>query len=388
MGQGLYEDEVITEKKILTAREHLNNIKNAYYELSLKKDLTVMEIYQSVDKYFTDPTKDFTNKATQKRIFNICFVPLKSLCKYPSMKKYFLKFIAAGMFRYIEQDYDFIMAITGTEGTGKSATSLYLMQQLCELGMEFDMDKDIFFRGDATPSGFGKAWAAISDQNKHVIIFDEGKAFFDKRQSMNSVRVESLQELTSQRSKNHIILINVGDIQEIDVYFRDRRCRCVLMLPDRGIGFNLFNKGIIGMGEDRFNLEWFNKMLTYTRSIDPVQQTGMLSELPTQYGMGVIPHVDVELYKKYVEYKNKRNSILDKKRLGLMKKKIKEEEKATAKLEKEINAQGDITIEKNLSRKAKKRQMSLLQNQFGGTEGADDAFLDAIDEVDFTQDPE
>jgi hypothetical protein len=372
--QNMFYDEDEAKLKMLSAKDHLRNIKNKYYQLCEQKELTVTQIYQSVDPYFN--VADFTKKSTQKRIFNICFAPLKQLSKYHNFKKYFIKFIAAGMYRYIEQDYDFIMAITGTEGTGKSATSLYLAQQLVELGMTFDMDKDIFFRGDATPSGFGKAWASISDQRKHVIIFDEGKAFFDKRQSMNSIRVESLQELTSQRSKNHIILINVGDIQEIDVYFRDRRCRCVLMLPDRGLGFNLFNKGVIGMGDDRFNLEWFNRMITFSRNIDPLAQIEMISSLPTQYGMGVIPHVDVELYNKYVEFKDKRNSVLDKKRLGLMKKKIKDEEKATLKLQDEIDGVTH-TPTKELSRKAKRRQSSLFQEEHSSdADETDDKVLD------------
>jgi hypothetical protein len=335
--------------------------------------------------YFNDPNTNFTKKSTQKRIFNICIAPLKPLCKYNSMKKHFLKFIAAGMYRYVEQDYDFIMAITGMEGTGKSATSLYLTQLLCELGMNFDLEKDIFFRGDATPTGFGKAWEAISNQRKHVIIFDEGKAFFDKRQSMNSVRVESLQELTSQRSKNHIILINVGDIEEIDVYFRDRRCRSVLMLPDRGLGFNLFNKGIIGMGADRFNLEWFNKRITFCRSINPIQQIEMISTLSTQYGMGVIPHVDEELYNRYVEFKDKRNSILDAKRLGLMKKRIKEEEKRNQKLKDEedgVTSKERKQIEKK--QKMKKQYKSLFAEEHSSDAGeTDDSVLNEEDEIEF-----
>jgi len=367
--QNLFHEEQVAEVKMLTAREHLKNIKNKYYELCQKDDLTVKEIYESVDPYFN--VTDFTKKATQKRIFNICFAPLKQLGKYYHFKKHFIKFLAAGMYRYIEQDYDFIMAITGTEGTGKSATSLYMAQQLQELGMNFNMETDIFFRGDATPSGFSKAWNSIAEQRKHVIIFDEGKAFFDKRQSMNVVRVESLQELTSQRSKNHIILINVGDIQEIDVYFRDRRCRCVLMLPDRGLGFNLFNKGIIGMGDDRFNLEWFNKMITFSRNIDPLAQIEMISSLPTQYGMGVIPHVDVELYKQYVEYKDKRNSILDKKRMGLMKKKIKEEEKANQKIQDELDG---VTTKERKQREKNKQIKSEYGNLFAEefSEGANE----------------
>jgi len=327
---GLFTDEKNEEENIKTSYQHLSWVRNNYYELSKKDNLTVTEIYKSVDKYFN--VNNYSKKATQKRIFNICIAPLRTLCKYHHVKKHFLKFFACAMYRYIEQDYDFVLGITGTEGTGKSACSLLLSKYLEELGMSFDLENDIFFRGDATAKGFMRAWKSISQQRKHVIIFDEGKAFFDKRQSMNATRVESLQELTSQRSKNHIIMINVGDISEIDVYFRDRRCRAILTLPDRGLGVILFNKGIIGMGGDRFNLDYFNKVLTFTRKIDYLQQISMLSELSTQYGLGSIPIVDEEIYVKYNEMKDKRNSIVDQRREYFAKKRIADEEK---KLEKE-----------------------------------------------------
>jgi hypothetical protein len=309
---GAFTSEEEDEALELEAESNLQDLYEDYLEMSEDDDLHVRKIYDRATPFFNNMVYD--KKSSQKRIFNVCISPLKKLCHNASVKRNFLKFYACAIYRYVEQDFDWIGAICGLEGTGKSNASLYLKDLLVELGMSFDLENDIFFRGDASPQGFGKAWKSISEQKKHVIIFDEGKAFFDKRQSMNAIRIEMLQELTSQRSKNHVMFINVGDISEIDVYFRDRRCRSILEIPDRRIGINLMNKGIIGMGGDRFGLDYFNYQLNYVRDISYMQQISMLYGLSTQYGIGTIPHVSESDYIAYKEMKDQRNSIIDKKR--------------------------------------------------------------------------
>lgn len=288
----------------MTIRKTFDYVRDSYIEMAQKPDLSPCEIYEFADQFFD---KEHT---TEKRIFNICVAQMRYACKDNNVRNQWLKYQAAAIFRYIQNDFDYIMGICGTEGKGKSVASLLLANYLQELGMEFDIDKHMFFRGDANKEGFMKVYENLSMNNKTVNIFDEGKAFFDKRDSMNITRKDVLQEVASQRSKNNVMLINVGDISEIDVYFRNRRCRTILMIPDRSIGVGLQNRAIIGMGEDRFRLEYFEYLLRFQRRVDYNAQIQLLIKLPTQYGYGHIPHIPMEDYNSYKAMKDERNSKL------------------------------------------------------------------------------
>lgn len=256
--------------------------------------------------------------------------PLRNLSfsRNPKVQENILKFHACATYRYIEQDFDYICGFIGLEGRGKSVGSIYMAQQLQELGMNFNMEEDMFFRGDTTAEGFKNIYKTISRREKGVLIFDEGKAFFDKRQSMNSFRIETLQEIASQRSKNNVMFINVGAHDEIDVYFRERRCKSLFLIPDRRLVVNLQNRGIVGMGTDRFGLSYYEWAIR-RMPINFKTHISTLLKMNTQYGFGLIPHLDKDTYIQYKTLKDSRNSILDKIKWDKYDKKIKAEKKGS-----------------------------------------------------------
>jgi hypothetical protein len=65
------------------------------------------------------------------------------------------------------------------------------------------------------------------------------------------------------------------------------------------------------MGSDRFGLsyyEWCIKRIPLTFK----GHISTLLKLNTQYGFGMIPHLDKDVYMRYKSLKDSRNSILDK----------------------------------------------------------------------------
>ena len=289
------------------------NITQKYKELCADPNVNIKDLYDVTDKYFYKVEDGYDKLSCEKTIFDLMIQPIRNIT-YSSSKNIqqnMLKLHACAIYRYIEQDFDYIAGFIGLEGRGKSVASIVTANYLQELGMSFDIDKDMFFRGDATATGFRNIYQTISRREKGVIIFDEGKAFFDKRQSMNNYRIETLQEIASQRSKNNVMFINVGAHDEIDVYFRERRCKSLFMIPDRRLFINLQNRAIVGMGSDRFGLSYYEWSI---RKI-PLSFKGHISALlrmNTQYGFGMIPHLDKESYNVYKSMKDSRNSILDK----------------------------------------------------------------------------
>ena len=144
---------------------------------------------------------------------------------------------------------------------------------------------------------------------------------------MNLARIETLQEIASQRSKNNVIFINVGDLDEIDVYFRNRRCKTIFQIPDRYILIALHNRAVIGMGGDRFGMDLFEWKVRQMHSINWLGQINALYSLPTQYGIGTIPLLPQDIFNHYLELKNTRNSILDQQKEILMQKRLAKYEK-------------------------------------------------------------
>lgn len=299
--------------KITSSYDIVKQIVDEYKRICSKPDADIKELYNVTNKYFYKETDGYDKLACEKTIFDFMVKPIRliSYTRNSNIQKNMLKLHACAIYRYIEQDFDYIAGFVGLEGRGKSVASIVMAKYLQELGMNFNLAEDIYFRGDATPQGFNKIYKDLSRREKSIIIFDEGKAFFDKRQSMNNYRIETLQEIASQRSKNNVLFINVGSHDEIDVYFRERRCKSLFVIPDRRLFVNLQNRGIVGMGGDRFGLsyyEWVIKKIALSFK----SHISALLRLNTQFGFGVVPHLDKDTYMNYKELKDSRNSILDK----------------------------------------------------------------------------
>lgn len=299
--------------KISSSYDIVKQIVDEYKRICSKPDADIKELYNVTNKYFYKETDGYDKLACEKTIFDFMVKPIRliSYTRNSNIQKNMLKLHACAIYRYIEQDFDYIAGFVGLEGRGKSVASIVMAKYLQELGMNFNLAEDIYFRGDATPQGFNKIYKDLSRREKGIIIFDEGKAFFDKRQSMNNYRIETLQEIASQRSKNNVLFINVGSHDEIDVYFRERRCKSLFVIPDRRLFVNLQNRGIVGMGSDRFGLsyyEWVIKKIALSFK----SHISALLRLNTQFGFGVVPHLDKDTYMNYKELKDSRNSILDK----------------------------------------------------------------------------
>jgi hypothetical protein len=266
-----------------------------------KHPIDVLDVKAFYEEYVNEPTGDIT----EKELFGLYFEPLRWLRWRRGMLFCAQKFHSYAMSRYIENDFDYVAVVAGTEGKGKSSFVLDSADDLAKLGIGWNMN-DLLFRGSSAEDALN----AISATNHGQVIFDEAKPFFDKRQSMNSEQVELLQEITAQRKNNNIIWLCIGDVDEIDKYFRERRARSVIMIPDRKLFVVLLNMGVVGMGRDRFRLDYLQDVILMQNKLDYTAQISELTNLASAHTIGQFPKYNAERFAEYVKLKNEKNSAV------------------------------------------------------------------------------
>lgn len=273
-------------QKILDFLEHLDG------------EATIDQVSDFYKRHIVEPSD-----ITEKELFTFYLEPLRNLKRKMVFHPSALHFHAYAQSRYVENDFDYVGLRCGTEGKGKSTFALNEAEDLKWLGIPYKME-DILFRG----STVDEALKVISETRKGLVWIDEAKAFFDKRQSLNFEQVELIQEITAQRKNNNIYALCIGDVDEVDKYFRERRAREVVIIPDRKIFIVLLNMGIVGMGQDRFRLDYLDWIISQQKKLSYTAQISALANLPSAYAVGHFGRANNELFAEYKEVKEEKNS--------------------------------------------------------------------------------
>lgn len=208
------------------------------------------------------------------------------------------------MWAFINAGFDYIASISATEGKAKSTLALHLITHLKEMGVNTKWS-NTFFRGHAI-SRINDVVNRINNERKSVLWFDEAKAFFEKREFMNKNRIRFLQDITAQRKNQNIYLLLIGDWEELDIYFRERRLRENILIIDKGLYTSLFNTSLLGVGFDRFFMGMFNNQVRFY-PFSYLKQMELLASLPSNIGFGTFPAISGKLWEKYLYYKETLN---------------------------------------------------------------------------------
>jgi len=164
---------------------------------------------------------------------------------------------AGMMVDYVSNNFDFVVANVGEEGTMKSSFSLGIAIELVRKGMEFDILSNMFFA--TTP--FEYIIDRIENSENQVFIFDEAQKHFDNRNFNFKEQKDLVQAIINSRAKGHIIILNTPDIHAIDNRFRDRRVRGVINLIDGRYGLYM-HRHSAGSKKDPFMLKELEKRIS------------------------------------------------------------------------------------------------------------------------------
>lgn len=271
---------------------------------------TIQQLHKAIEKNFK-----WKGKYTREHeLIDVLIKPLtwNSIKLDSFVMKNYTVITAYRMWAFINAEFDYVASISATEGKAKSTLALHIAYHLKQMGVNVSWD-NVFFRGHATVE-IRKVIDKINLEKKSLLWFDEAKAFFDKREFMNKQRIQFLKDITAQRKNQNIYLLLLGDWEELDIYFRERRLRENILVIDKGLYTSLFNTSLLGVGYDRFYMEDFIRQVRYY-PFSYLKQMELLATLPSNIGFGTFPAIEGKLWERYLELKelyNQRHYAMEK----------------------------------------------------------------------------
>lgn len=132
-----------------------------------------------------------------------------------------LKRIHDNLIRRFDQDY--VMVVTGCEGSGKSLLSFFLAQEI-NRGLSIDQ---ICFTGKEYLEFQAKCIDSEVEKGS-VIVFDEGGTQMLSRKAMDVENIELTSVFIANRFLNLVHIINVPKLKYLDIYVREERLQLML----------------------------------------------------------------------------------------------------------------------------------------------------------------
>jgi len=213
---------------------------------------------------------------------------------------------AGMMVDYVSNNYDFVLANVGEEGTMKSSFSLGLAVELVRKGMNFDILSNMFFA--STP--FEYIIHRIENTTNQVFIFDEAQKHFDNRNFNIKEQKDLVQAIVNSRAKGHIIILNTPDIYSIDIRFRDRRVRGIVNLIDGKYGLYI-HRHSAGAKKDPFMLKRLERNISKLNYFTGENIVTVARKIKTVYLIFKMTNYPVskEMFEFYNILKNNMNKV-------------------------------------------------------------------------------
>jgi hypothetical protein len=166
----------------------------------------------------------------------------------------FKKFVADAR-KWVRQDNDVIICVSGPEGSGKSRFIVCKFAKA--LDPSFILERNVLFR--PTPESLERR---IFEINRYgVLVLDEAMETMYKRQSSTSGNIGINKLFGRVRKFNRIVILALPDFNDLDVFFRKRRVRVRFEVIERGLGFLMVSKHLTGNADPWFS-DYNTKVLT------------------------------------------------------------------------------------------------------------------------------
>ena len=123
------------------------------------------------------------------------------------------------------QEIDWVLINTGEEGSGKSATSLYVLKIL----EQFDLENHVSFNFEQ----YFRLIKKHKDNPGAVIVLDEAVSSFFSREARKKFNSMLVKLLIINRSFQHFHILNIPNFYYLDIYIREQRAKTLL--------FNVFD---------------------------------------------------------------------------------------------------------------------------------------------------
>jgi hypothetical protein len=202
---------------------------------------------------------------------------------------------------WVRDDRDIVIAIDGTEGEGKSH---FLLKFAKDLDSSFILERNILFR--PTPNSIEERIFQVNQYG--VLGLDEAMESLYKRQSATSGNIGINKLFARVRKFNRIVILALPDFSDLDPFFRKRRVRVRVNIIERGLGFIMVAKNLVG-NDDPWFMD-FNKKIMDEEFVEtdmtmatPWEKLAMYRKYrcfvtPIMWDIGDVPTETWERYKK------------------------------------------------------------------------------------------
>lgn len=147
---------------------------------------------------------------------------------------------------WVRQDNDVIITIDGPEGMGKSH---FLLKFAKDLDPNFLLERNVLFR--PTPESIEERIFQVNQYG--VLGLDEAMESLYKRQSATSGNIGINKLFARVRKFNRIVIFALPDFNDLDAFFRKRRVRVRVCIIERGLGFMMVAKNLVGNDDPWFS---------------------------------------------------------------------------------------------------------------------------------------
>jgi len=197
-----------------------------------------------------------------------------------------------------KKDLDFVLAISGSEGLGKSTLALHIANAVDE---NFDVD-NIFFSEVDLLKFYDKVLAQISNnEKKRVYVFDEAQNIFSRRNYSKNTVKDFLSFIKTARFLNNLYIFNTPTLSSLDSELL-RRLDALLFVRKRGVALFFVDenmKNFVSLLErTRRQLgSFFDENIVYERYKNEIKPNAVIKG---------IKKLDDEIFNKYYEMKKER----------------------------------------------------------------------------------
>jgi hypothetical protein len=173
--------------------------------------------------------KIYNGKSEKKVILNVHKRIMEILLKNKSQFRKLIK-LAYAVRKGLKSDYDWVCALSGREGIGKS-TLLIIISAIIDV--QFYMEKNL----SLMPST-GEVLRKFRKIRRYGCLgIDEAIKALHKQDWYQDVQKEIIREYATERFRNKATILAIPRFRDLNENFRNHRVNCWLHVHDRGIAF-------------------------------------------------------------------------------------------------------------------------------------------------------
>ena len=210
--------------------------------------------------------------------------------------------------KILEKDADFLLAISGAKGTGKSTLGLQIIRAYLKRFWRYEGNFDTWFKRNLhrfvayeTADVLQKIETAEDSQ---PILCDEAVRFAMAEDWMKAESKYLKKIFTQIRTKHLFFIFCIPEFYWIDRKYREDMVNVWIHILKRGLGLAFLPDQKIGVKDKWHRKEFLNVNVTYTMFDNPENVVNLYKKHPCFWDVIGFMQVEKSVYERYKELRN------------------------------------------------------------------------------------